>query len=530
MWLLLRRRRKRIDDIDQYSSEDDSYKPKFAKPKKTADGEELPLSSPESSRRNFLSMFRSDKSPKDDSSDDYDPESQQQLRATDEFSSDTHDITPQDTDDSPEKAVDNSDGQKRRFFPSLFKKRKKKPDENEDISEGEQGISFYKEDNNYDEVENGTADGWEGIRMPHSNTNDENRMQYKAPHEVRIPRETESMAVQPDKQADDVPYETDSMVARPDNEKDYVNDFVFPRTYQQRPSSTIPRGTRRPASSNFDDDIKAVVQRGRAKTPMRSHSLDRTQANNYANKQFDRMRPRSYSQEPSRASNYNPRRHPGRGRSKERNGANDFARERNNQSRPQNDYSSREEQNRSRGRSTRRSDGRNFALKNSEQNGDPPGEVYADRLIRPTSLNRPRSSKFANNGSVGDSAGRKRSASMDRSGAGKFANNNSTGNKYSARRRSSSLDRSRANDFAHGTGAYPNKSYQTGPKNLNPPNNTPRDNAMVEKTPKAGVVITKKADGSIVHEVKRRREDGALVTTKTKYANIKLARKYGVPV
>ena len=549
MWLLLcRRRRKRIDDADQNSKDDrDTSKPKFWKRKKTSDGDESPVSSLESSRRSFVSIFKSDKSSKEDSSHDYDPESQQRL---DEFSSDTHDITPQDTDESPENVVDNSTKKKRRFFPSFFKKKEQKAVDDEETSEAEQEISFFEEEDNYDDIENVGADGGERIHISHPNINDENRAQYETLREVLSegyrPRETESMAVQPDKQVDDTQYESTSMIARADDEKDYVNDFVFPRTYAKG---------RRPPSSRFDDDIQAVVQRGRRKTPSRSRSLDRSQANNYSNKQFDRIRPRSYSQEPSRASNYGQRRKPARSRSMERNGANHFSRERNDRSRPQNRNSSREQQeNRSRGRSTQRFDKRNSALGNYELHGDPPGEVYADRLIRPTSLDRARASKYANNGSASDYAGRKRSTSMDRSGAGKFASNNSTSNKYSDRRRSSSLDRSQAsnfarnntsdlrnidrrrtasldrsgaNNFARGKDAYPNKISRHRQEHAKTP---PRDNGVVEKVPKAGVVITKKADGSIVHEVKRRREDGALVTTRTKYANAKLARKYGIPV
>ena len=146
-------------------------------------------------------------------------------------------------------------------------------------------------------------------------------------------------------------------------------------------------------------------------------------------------------------------------------------------------------------------------------------------------MDRSGAGKFASNNSSGDKySGRRRSTSLDRSRANDFARNDRNGGKNTGRSRTPSLDRSGANNFAHGTRAYPNKSAQTGQKNANLPNNPPRENAIVQKTPKAGVVITKKADGSIVHEVKRRREDGALVTTKTKYANIKLARKYGVPV
>ena len=82
--------------------------------------------------------------------------------------------------------------------------------------------------------------------------------------------------------------------------------------------------------------------------------------------------------------------------------------------------------------------------------------------------------------------------------------------------------------YANEKGSSPNKAIDSSPKNVSFPNAAKSGEPKANRP--AGVVITKKADGSIIHEVKRRRADGALVTTKTKYANIRLARKYGVPI
>jgi len=430
---------------------------------------------------------------------------------------------------------------------------------------------------------------------PDAKFNNEETENIETPKAVYVPRSTTSMAVQVDNEADDipydekrsvvppnrVPYDATSMVVRPDkeSERDLSNDFVFPRTYSPR--------ARQRNSSHLDDDIRAVVQKGRTNSPRRSHSMDRNQANNYANKQFDRIRPRSHSQQPSRASNFaskeNQNRQP-RSRSIERGGATDFASRKNNDNGPHersyaNEYLSPREQNgRSRGRSKQRLDERNFSSKDDDQfrsgsrgrlranefasgnksksnpfdkNGDPPGEVYADRLIRPrannfaeddstgayagsrksASLDRSRAVQYAKNGLNGDKySGRRRSSSLDRTPATAFARRDSTSDKFAGQRRSSSLDRSPANNFANGKGLSQNANSGSDQKKVSIPNATTSGEPMVQKNRPAGLVITKKADGSIIHEVKRRRADGALVTTKTKYANIRLARKYGVPI
>jgi len=52
----------------------------------------------------------------------------------------------------------------------------------------------------------------------------------------------------------------------------------------------------------------------------------------------------------------------------------------------------------------------------------------------------------------------------------------------------------------------------------------------LENGSRAGAAVTRNPDGTVVVMVKRLRSDGAVVTTKTKYANIRLARKHGVDV
>jgi hypothetical protein len=59
-------------------------------------------------------------------------------------------------------------------------------------------------------------------------------------------------------------------------------------------------------------------------------------------------------------------------------------------------------------------------------------------------------------------------------------------------------------------------------------NHAARKGALVP--PKPTTIITKNRDGTIVVARKRRRDDGATVVTKTKYANISLARKHGIDV
>jgi hypothetical protein len=45
-----------------------------------------------------------------------------------------------------------------------------------------------------------------------------------------------------------------------------------------------------------------------------------------------------------------------------------------------------------------------------------------------------------------------------------------------------------------------------------------------------GRTVTKNEDGSVTVAVKRTREDGAIVTTRTKYASVGLAKRHGVEV
>lgn len=92
-----------------------------------------------------------------------------------------------------------------------------------------------------------------------------------------------------------------------------------------------------------------------------------------------------------------------------------------------------------------------------------------------------------------------RSLSLDRSKANDFAK----------KKRSSSIERSKANNFA------------AKPKERKP--------ASSGKA-KLGTTIAKQADGSVIVSARRQREDGAIVTTKTKYASAAAARKRGIDV
>lgn len=78
-----------------------------------------------------------------------------------------------------------------------------------------------------------------------------------------------------------------------------------------------------------------------------------------------------------------------------------------------------------------------------------------------------------------------------------------------SRGRSLSLERSNANSFAQ---------------------KTRQSKKISTKVPDLGTTVTKNSDGSVLVAQKRVREDGAIVTTKTKYVSIALARKHGVKI
>merc|ERR1719343_550224 len=134
----------------------------------------------------------------------------------------------------------------------------------------------------------------------------------------------------------------------------------------------------------------------------------------------------------------------------------------------------------------------------------------------------------------------RRSLSLDRSGAGNFATGGRNDSKYKSQDRSPSLDQSPSNKNSKSDPLIRpslreknmslNAASGTNKKQVSFPKTTIRTNTgerVVENVSTSGAVVTKNQDGSVVVSVKRRRADGALVTTKTKFANIKLARKYG---
>jgi hypothetical protein len=92
-----------------------------------------------------------------------------------------------------------------------------------------------------------------------------------------------------------------------------------------------------------------------------------------------------------------------------------------------------------------------------------------------------------------------RSLSLDRSKANSFAK----------KQRPPSIERSKANDFSEKKKAK--KSATNEKSNL-------------------GTTVKKQSDGSVIVAVRRQREDGAIVCTKTKYASAAAAKKRGIDV
>eukprot|EP00980_Cylindrotheca_fusiformis_P014729 scaffold4009_cov124-Cylindrotheca_fusiformis.AAC.9 len=144
---------------------------------------------------------------------------------------------------------------------------------------------------------------------------------------------------------------------------------------------------------------------------------------------------------------------------------------------------------------------RSLSLENSEANAFAQKEMPRDSTRgRPRSTNTtgPQHLQAETNGSKGRPKGR--SLSLERSKANEFAK----------KKRIPSIERSKANDFA-----AEEKSNKAATSN--------------EKA-KLGSIATKQLDGSVIVADRRQGQDGAIVTTKTKYASVAAARKRGIEV
>mmetsp|Transcript_16546 Transcript_16546/g.38224 ORF Transcript_16546/g.38224 Transcript_16546/m.38224 type:complete len:818 (+) Transcript_16546:296-2749(+) len=235
---------------------------------------------------------------------------------------------------------------------------------------------------------------------------------------------------------------------------------------------------------------------------------------------------RSRSREHSGASNYQSQRQPisrnGRSRSRERSGADAFAKNNAKRSGSKERSASNafvNQKNGKRGRSHERSGANNYATgkgrsKSREQSG---ASEYAQHQER----RRDHSLEKAPRGvHPGGKTSKTRSRSFDGSDANKYA---AKGNKSEkAKTRSRSFDPSGASNYVDRNNA--NLVDQKGTTSR------PSDSGKKNRTAVPSTTITKHPDGTVVVAGRRKREDGATVVTKTKYANVKLARKHGVAV
>ena len=599
----------------------------------------IKVSSSDSAKDNipkgFLSRFSKSSSKQSEEEDDdnsvHDPESHQQQgfeeitlendeRNNNEdiihdqnsnVNNDAHPILPSpdkpNSDSQNNNEENKNDPQRRKgFFSSLFKRKNKST--NKDTDDPKKAATIEEKPKEVPAGDDEVSKPFSHVNIDHQEMEIQKKdMENNAPSFRKDHRDNStitSLDTRGEKEAmrGSIPRDLESMAVGVD--KDFIkhralskrgnHDFAFPRT-NDRTKSKDP--------SAFDDNIQEVIQREQYNSPtMRSRSLNRNNARSYANKQFDRMESRSRSQEPSLSrayandgpyrSEFNPAHYssniPSQSVSKEqRPFASEFASpERIGDGRPQsvsnfgsnhyvsshrNRTSPPETSSHSRGTSRGRERSRDMYY-------DPPGEVYADRLVRPMSIDRSGATQFAKNNPPRSDKyeNRDRSLSLDRINAEKFATRNSPRDRNARSRRSASVDRSGARNFATKTNSpsdtntrsrrsasldrmaagnfakhnFPGNKRRTDTKNssnarsassqqkISSPLTKGRTKSggeppMAGKTlppSTAPMRIIKYSDGSLVHEVKRRRADGALVTTKTKYANIKLARKYGVPV
>lgn len=226
----------------------------------------------------------------------------------------------------------------------------------------------------------------------------------------------------------------------------------------------------------LDNEVQDI---SRSRSRSRGRSAERSNANDFANS---------------------------RGRSAERSKANEFA---NSRDQPVAERSN-ATNSRSRSRSAERSNATDFSNSRGRSRSAERSKAsdYAARG-RSRSAERSKASDYANRG---------RSRSKERSKADDYANK--------SRSRSLSKERSKAADFADKSRS---RSYREIPTLGNGTIGRSKSGRELDAS-KANKSVTKNPDGSVLVIAKRTREDGANVTTKTKYANVALARKHGIDV
>jgi hypothetical protein len=330
----------------------------------------------------------------------------------------------------------------------------------------------------------------------------------------------------------------------------YARDRDRSRSAERAPANDYAdRGRERSRSkerSNADDF--AGNDRGRSK--------ERSRASDYV-----KDRDRSSSKEPPKVDTY--AKDHDRSRSKERPKADAYAKDRG----------------RSSSKERSKADDFNYAKDRgrSSSKEPPKADTYAKDRGRSRSKERPKADAYAND--------RGRSSSKERSKADDFAKKDrDRGRSRSVERgrasdyakdrgRSSSKERSKADDYAKkkdrskSVEKHRSRSLEPAGATLNASNHPkkedhpkqadpPKKSGGYKKLPgggwgpgsahqktfdkssgkgsldasKADNTVTKNPDGSVLVSQKRKREDGAIVTTKTKYASVHLARTHGVDV
>jgi hypothetical protein len=290
---------------------------------------------------------------------------------------------------------------------------------------------------------------------------------------------------------DGIPTDIQKMVADLDDffVDPYELDLKEP-TKKHKPAANIVR------SKSLEPD-RSTKHASRSNT--RGTSLERAPAGDYADKKG-----RSRSVERSKASDYADKTR-GRSGSVERSKANDYA-----------------DKTRGRSQSIDRPKANDYADKNlgrSRSKERPKADDYADK-------NRGRSQSIERS-KANESADKRRPRSVERSGATDFAEK--------AKPRSRSLEPANANNFADKKqrGRSMTKKPDPRPSLAQGNNGTigrSKSGKFALDASKANNSVTKNPDGSVLVIAKRTREDGATVTTKTKYASVALARKHGIDV
>jgi hypothetical protein len=249
----------------------------------------------------------------------------------------------------------------------------------------------------------------------------------------------------------------------------------------------------------------------------RSESKERQGASGFADSNHKNT-PRSTSKDRSNSSSHADR---NRSQSKERSVTDDYAKRNRSRSNERSDSSAHAQTGRS--SSKERSDADNFVQGSNPQSKEFPSTGSNAARNRPTSRERSNAS--------GHTHGSRRSRSHERLLSSSHADNN--------KRRTNSSERSsaKANGVVKPSN---NRSVSDHLPTSRHPSGHGRTMDFGEASggkgrgtldaSKAGETITLNPDGSVIVSKKRTREDGAIVTTNTKYANIALARNHGVDV